>query len=287
MLCFLILTALRAWKLHRYPIHSRLELYPVPKEGDGRAEYGGSYFEEPEWWNKPRAINRSHETRDILKEMLFIRKLFWNNRTLWWASYLFHLGIYALFAWTVLLLLATLWPFSALIVLALIALVLGFILATVGAILLLLRRILDTTLRSYTTALEYGNLLLILAVLITGLLSWTFITSPFQVASNLLFFGGLALQPLVIAHLILLSLMLIYIPLSKMSHYVGKFFAFHKVLWDNDPNRQGSEVNERVKKAAMTKTPSDASSAPLPNVQQSDSLPGSDEEPSQHAIEEQ
>ena len=38
-------------KYFRMPLHVRWELYPVPHE-KGR-EYGGSYFEELNWWKNP------------------------------------------------------------------------------------------------------------------------------------------------------------------------------------------------------------------------------------------
>jgi nitrate reductase gamma subunit len=267
MLLFLILSAAKAWRYSRYPVHSRLDLYPVPKEGGERASYGGSYFEEAEWWKKPRVISKGNETRDILLEMLFIRKLFLHQRSLWWASMLFHWGIYALFAWTILLLLAVLLPVDVLVMLALVVGCIGFLLATLGALLLLMRRIFDGKLRVYTTPQEFFNLILILAVLLTGIISWAAITTPFVVANELFSAGwqadtaSMALHPLVAVHLILLGIMLIYIPVSKMSHYVGKFFAFHKVLWDNDPNKQGSEVNARLKRS-QAEPPKNTWSAP-------------------------
>lgn len=250
VLCFVVLTIYKAWRYSHYPLHARLELYPVPKEGEGRAEYGGSYFEEPEWWTKPRAIDTANETKDILKEMLFIRKLFVHQRSLWWASYAFHLGIYFMAAWTVLLLVASIWPETWLIVVTSIVGVIGFTLATLGALLLLIRRIANKTFRAYTTPQEYFNLSLILFVLITGIISWLFVASPFMVAMVVVHGVALPLPAIVVVHIIAVGVMLIYIPIGKMSHYVGKFFAFHKVLWDNDPNTQGSEVNRRLKKNA-------------------------------------
>jgi len=253
-----LLTAYRAWKYSRLPLHARLELYPVPKEGGGRARYGGSYYEESKWWSKPRTLSKANETKDILMEMLFIRKLFDNNKGLWWVSYVFHIGIYCLFAWTVMLLVSTIWPLDVHIYTAAIAGMAGYCLATLGALGLLIRRIFDTDLRSYTTPVEYFNLILILLVLISGIISWLFVCTPFFAASQILFFTGLALSPIIYIHLALLGIMLIYIPASKMSHYVGKFFAFHKVLWDNDPNSKGSQVNlhlQKAAKAAQTQKP--------------------------------
>ncbi len=50
---FVIAVAVRALKLARLPLHLRWELYPVAHE-KGRASYGCSYLEEPDWWTKPR-----------------------------------------------------------------------------------------------------------------------------------------------------------------------------------------------------------------------------------------
>jgi nitrate reductase gamma subunit len=247
--CFVLITALRAWRLSRLPIHSRLELYPVPKEGNHRAEYGGSYFEEVEWWKKPRAIDKVNETVDILKEMLFIRKLFQNQRSLWWASYTFHLGIYAMLAWTVLLGVSVFWSPPVIGWLATVAEIAGFALATTGTVLLLLRRALDRDLRKYTTPQEYFNLILILCVLLSGIYCWVAVTSPLQVATSVLHLGNQPFPLAVSLHLVLLGFMLIYIPLSKMSHYIGKFFSFHKVLWENDPNLPDSEVDGQMRSA--------------------------------------
>ena len=261
LLFFLILSFVRAARYSRYPIHSRLELYPVPKEGRERAEYGGSYLEETGWWKKPRVIDKGNETKDILLEMVFIRKLFQHQRSLWWASYVFHLGIYVMAGWTVLLLLAALLPVTPLVVFTIVVGGVGFVLATLGSLLLLIRRLTDSTLRAYTTPQEFFNLLLILVVLITGIMSWSAV-SPIEVVASLFSpLSSVALSPLIITHIILLGLMFIYIPVSKMSHYVGKFFAFHKVLWDNDPNFQGNDVDERLRQAS-SRTPQQCWSAP-------------------------
>jgi nitrate reductase gamma subunit len=261
---FVIATAVRAWRYARLPLHSRLELYPVPKEGAGRARYGGSYFEEPEWWKKPRAINKLNEVWNIIMEMFFIRKLFENKKSLWWASYAFHLGIYVLFGWTVLLGISVVVGDETYRFFVTAAGVTGFVLTGTGALLLLLRRLFDSSLRKYTSALDYGNLLLILAVLATGAWSWVFVTSPFEVAAGILCLKGAVLAPLIIVHLFLLGGLLVYIPLSKMSHYVAKFFSFHKVLWENEPNLANTDTERRFLEAA-SRTPQTQWSAPHTN----------------------
>lgn len=270
---FVVLTAVKAWKYAHLPVHSRVELYPVPKEGDGRGKYGGSYFEEEDWWEKPRRLDPVYEVVDIMQEMLLISKLFKHQRSLWWASYAFHLGIYVMFGWSLLLLLTVFWNPEFLVVGTAVVGAVGFALSTIGAVLLLVRRAVDESLRAYTPPQEYFNILLILATLVTGIAAWTLFASPFDVARSVFAFDAAPLPPVVVAHLVLLGIMLLYIPLSKMSHYVGKFFAFHKVLWDNDPNVAGSKVAAMAGREAAGPAPA-AWSAPHTRPSSSDTLEG-------------
>lgn len=270
---FVVLTAVKAWKYAHLPVHSRVELYPVPKEGDGRGKYGGSYFEEEDWWEKPRRLDPVYEVVDIMQEMLLISKLFKHQRSLWWASYAFHLGIYVMFGWSLLLLVTVFWNPEFLVVGTTVVGAVGFALSTIGAVLLLVRRAVDESLRAYTPPQEYFNILLILATLVTGIAAWTLFASPFDVARSVFAFDAAPLPPVVVAHLVLLGIMLLYIPLSKMSHYVGKFFAFHKVLWDNDPNVAGSKVAAMAEREAGGPAPA-AWSAPHTRPSSSDTLEG-------------
>ncbi|MRX81179.1 respiratory nitrate reductase subunit gamma [Eggerthella guodeyinii] len=270
---FVVLTAVKAWKYAHLPVHSRVELYPVPKEGDGRGKYGGSYFEEEDWWEKPRRLDPVYEVVDIMQEMLLISKLFKHQRSLWWASYAFHLGIYVMFGWSLLLLVTVFWNPEFLVVGTAVVGAVGFALSTIGAVLLLVRRAVDESLRAYTPPQEYFNILLILATLVTGIVAWTLFASPFDVARSVFAFDAAPLPPVVVAHLVLLGIMLLYIPLSKMSHYVGKFFAFHKVLWDNDPNVAGSKVAAMAEREAGGPAPA-AWSAPHTRPSSSDTLEG-------------
>ena len=250
MIGFFALSLRKAWQLAHMQIHARLDLYPVPKEGAGRAAYGGSYLEEPQWWTKPRKTDRINEAVDIFKEMIFIKKLFVHQRTLWWASYSMHLGIYVMLGWSVLLLLSVVWHPAWYVMVVTVVGCVGFVLSTVGCVLLLVRRVSDRVLAKYTTPLEYVNIVLLLTVLLTGAYSWLFVTSPFTVAEQVFTLSATNLPPIVLVHLVLLGIMFIYIPLSKMGHYVAKFFTFHKVLWDNDPNLKGSAVERRFEDAA-------------------------------------
>ncbi|GAW91769.1 respiratory nitrate reductase subunit gamma [Calderihabitans maritimus] len=280
LFAFIILSLSKAMKYAKMPMHSRWELYPVPKE-KGRGEYGGSYYEEVKWWEKPRETSLAGEIKEMLKEMLFIKNLFINQRPLWWLSYALHLGIYLLALWTVLLFIGAIteiaglpmvtetgvnkhWWAALIYYCTLFTGSIGTILAAVGAGGLFLKRVFNETLKKYTTPQEYFNLLFIFTVLVTGLIVWS--SDPAfnygrDIMKRLLTFSAIQADTALTVHIVLLGLLLIYIPLSKMSHYVGKYFTFHKVLWDNDPNLPGSEVENKVKEAGRFK-PSKSWSAP-------------------------
>ena len=85
------------WK--RMPMHLRWELYPVPHEGK-RAEYGGSYLEEVDWWKKPREQDKVAELNAMATEIFFLVALREHNKKLWWRSFPFHFGIYLVIAAT-------------------------------------------------------------------------------------------------------------------------------------------------------------------------------------------
>lgn len=262
---FIGLSVYKAYQLAKLPMHGRMDLYPVPKEKG--YEHGGSYYEEVSWWSKPREVSHITEIVEMLKEILFIKTLFENQRPFWWLSYALHLGIYFLMAWTVLLVAGAVSILNGTLVaantssiwglilyyLTFVTGTLGLILATAGSALLIIRRMFDTTLKKYTTPQEYFNLLLIFVTLVTGIMAWG-IGPSFQsireATANLITFTSPSASPIATLNVILVGIMLTYIPLSKMSHYVGKYFTFHTVLWDNSPNLKGSAVEQKVKMAA-------------------------------------
>ncbi|HWQ41381.1 MAG TPA: respiratory nitrate reductase subunit gamma, partial [Desulfosporosinus sp.] len=195
---------------------------------------------------------------------------------LWWISYALHLGIYFLMCWTILLVIGVfsipngvavenlnVWG-SLIYYLTVLTGICGLALATLGSGALFLRRLFDNTLKKHTTPQEYFNLLLIFVALVTGIMTWgtdlSFGTAR-EVTGSLVTFAPFAATTLQTLNIILVGIMLIYIPISKMSHYVGKYFTFHKVLWDNDANLKGSAIEHEIKKASTFK-PTTTWSAP-------------------------
>ncbi len=246
---FLVLSAAKFAKYSKWSTHSRFDLYPIPKE-TGRGVYGGSFYEEDEWWTKERKVDHVAEMIDVMKEMIFIRKLFVSQRGLWVPSFLFHGGIYVMLAWSICLFIPAFWPLDWVVAVMNVVGVIGFGCATLGAAILLVLRITREDLRVFTTPEEYFNLIAILVVLISGIYCWTNVANVYFVAHQVFTLSATNLEPIVLVHLVLMGALMIYIPISKMGHYAGKFFCFRSVFWDNNPNLAGSETEKKMKAAA-------------------------------------
>ena len=62
----------RIVKYIKTPIHVRWELYPVAHEAGERAEYGGSYLEDVNWWKKERKGSMANELKVMIPEILLL-----------------------------------------------------------------------------------------------------------------------------------------------------------------------------------------------------------------------
>jgi len=247
-------------KYLRMPIHVRWELYPIPHE-KGR-EYGGSYFEEVNWWEKPMEKSFIGQIKFMVPEILFVRGLYHDNRKLWWASFPFHFGIYLVIGWLVLLLIGALFniaglssestPAVLLQSLAVIFGAVGFVLGATGCIGLLILRTFDSDLRAFAAPKDYFNLVFILAIFLTGLLAWSSSDPSFVIFRDYLE-GVITFNPatiessLVLVNIILLSLFLMYLPFTHMTHFFAKYFMWDKVRWDDERNLRGSTMEAKVK----------------------------------------
>ncbi|MDD4334579.1 MAG: nitrate reductase gamma subunit [Desulfotomaculaceae bacterium] len=278
---FVFFSLRKAWQYAHNPLANRWELYPVPGEPGARRRHGGSYYEEAEWWTSPRQVSRIGQYKEMLKEMLFMKSLFINRKRFWTFSYAMHLGIYVLGLFTLFLLagaatemfgmrVASLdgvssHPWAAFVYFA--TAVAGFsgaFLTACGSASLLVYRVSDKALRKYTAGDEYFNLFFILTAAVSGLVAWS--TDPGFNYSRGVVIAMLSFTPVrsgvaLMAHLLIFGALLIYIPRTKMSHYIGKYFAYHKVLWDNEPNLKGSAL-ERIVEKNLANRPQDGWSSP-------------------------
>ena len=261
-LVFVVGTVMRAVQYARTPLHLRWELYPVPHEAPSRAAHGGSYFEEVDWWTKDGHFNLMGELRAMFTEMLFLKALREFNLRLWWRSFPFHFGLYLLVGTVFLLIVsavATLFAPAAMAGAAGVAVsricrivgAVGLVLTLVGAFGLLVRRLTDPDLKTYTTPGDIFNLVAFLVAL--GLLGIGYVVRPAGAPGIIAMTAGLlswdsSLQvPAVFGTgLILCGLLAAYIPYTHMSHFVGKYFTYHAVRWDDSANRRGGKFERAL-----------------------------------------
>jgi nitrate reductase gamma subunit len=260
---FVLGCAYKAYHYATMPMHVRWELYPVAHE-KGKVSYGGSYFEELDWWTKPREISRLGEIKTIAEEVLTLKAVRENNPSLWLPSLLFHFGLYLLFGLGAALVaggaaryiempgltflgggpLLSAWGAVAL------------ALATVGCAGLLLRRLGNRRLRNASTPADFLHLWLLLAVFCASWGSWLRADREYTMAAG--FVGGLVtLRPVAagsgwfVAQVVLLGVFLAYLPWSHMTHMFAKYFTWHSVRWDDTPNLGGEVYQARVQKLLM------------------------------------
>jgi nitrate reductase gamma subunit len=247
---FVLGCLLKAVKYARMPMHVRWELYPVAHE-KGKP-YGGSYFEEPEWWTRPREVSRAGEVKTIAEEVFTLRAVREHNRPLWIPSLLFHYGLYLLFALGVAVAAGGLSQAAgtgALRILAGSRLLsawggAGLLLATAGCTLLLARRLSQFELRRASTPADFFHLWLLLAVFVASIGSWLAADRSYGIAAGLVasVFSAHpepALPTWFALQIALLGLFLAYLPWSHMTHFFAKYFTWHSVRWDDAPNTAG------------------------------------------------
>ena len=243
---FLAVAVYRTLAIIRLPVHLRWELAPIPHE-KGKAGYGGSYLEEFEWWRQRRQKSRLAPYRYITVEILLLRGVWKHNPGLWPMSFAFHAGIYLVFFMVIFALI------SAILIIAAVPLpvlnvflgitsasgIIGYVLGSLGALGLLLKRALDPGLRGFNSVSKYFNLVFLGAVFSSGAYAW--LNSGFATEVSLFIKGLVTLDgavtlgfPLTL-HMILVLAFLIYLPLTDMVHFIAKYFAYHAVKWNDQP----------------------------------------------------
>jgi len=266
---FVIAVVARLVMWARMPMHLRWELYPVAHEGKGRAQYGGSYLEDSDWWKRKREVSLWGEVKFLVPEIAFLVALKEHNPKLWLRSFPFHFGLYLVGTCTVIMMgggvLAALAPgeISGPLQAALCKVVpvlggLGLGLGILGAIGLLQRRMSTPELRLYSAPADYLNLVLFLVVFGFAFLTFSWVDRDFSAVSlfvrNLVTFklgelpgsGPVAVLPAVSA--VLLAGLTAYIPLTHMSHFVGKYFAYHSIRWNDEPNLAGGKQEKTIQR---------------------------------------
>jgi nitrate reductase gamma subunit len=263
---FVIAVVARFVRISSMPIHLRWELYPVAHE-KGKAHYGGSYLEEPDWWTKPRESSLLGELKVMIPEILLLAGVWEHNRRQWLRSFPFHFGLYLLCGLIALLGLGGIAGAAGYEVSAGAGVVgrlihhltylvgfAGLFLAFVGSVALLARRACNPDYREFTKQVDFFNLLFFVVTLAVALLAQALGDPDFVLLrgyfSSLLTFAsvGEGFTGLMAAEVILASVLAAYIPLTHMSHFFTKWFMYHDIRWADEPNMRGSKIEKQVEK---------------------------------------
>lgn len=258
---FVVAFAIKLLKYYTMPMHVRWELYPVPHEGK---PYGGSFFEDVDHWTKTRHKDHGAQYAFMVPEILFIRALYEDNRSLWYWSFPFHMGLYLSIGGLVFLAIGAILSILGLppstsalasLVQALtqVLAVIGFIMGTVGALGLAGKRLTDKALADQSAPIDFLNVLWLAAIFVTGFLVW--LRDPgFNVSreflASLLTFKPIpaGMTGLHVINLLLFLSFWAYFPFTHMSHMVSKYFMWDKVKWDDDPNVGDPGMDAKIKK---------------------------------------
>ena len=132
--------------------------------------------------------------------------------------------------------------------------IVGAVMGAFGALGLFVSRFARGELRRTSVWTDYFNLILLFGVFASGLYVWVteditysalgeFITSLISFKSTAAVSTGFAV------HMMLAAAFLIYLPFTHMTHFIGKYFTYHKVRWEDHPNLKGSKLEERINEA--------------------------------------
>ncbi len=255
-----VMTASTFLKYLNMPRHLRWDLYPIPHQGPEGSKYQKVDFHELQ----PHA-SLLHELKEMSQEMLFIKKIFINNPKVWVGTFPLHAGLYLGIFWLLLLILGAVLaliglPASpnsdsilsvAVYYVTLFAGAGGFIAGFCGSLILLGLRIFDEDIHYISDAVSFINLFCMLFLFGTALLAWGLADPSFQgirqhVLTLITFRPGTVREPLLVLQILAFCLFLMYLPFSRMMHFVGKYFFYHNIMWDDEMMKRGSAMENDI-----------------------------------------
>jgi nitrate reductase gamma subunit len=207
------------------PLHLRWELYPAPHGLMGELAF-------------------------MFIEILFLKSLWESNRKLWFCSFPFHFGLYLLIA-TLVMLAMNVFTGINFQPLCQITGPLGLGLGIIGALGLLALRLTDSGLKIYTTHGDIFNLVFFIVTF--GI--WFAVFFIKDSAPEVLALAraihtydtSVEINGLTAIGLFLNALLMAYIPMTHMAHFIAKYFTYHSVRWDDAPNRRGGKFERRLR----------------------------------------
>jgi nitrate reductase gamma subunit len=257
----------RVLAIARQPIHLRWELAPIPRE-KSRGNYGGSYLEEYEWWKKSREKSTIAPLIYMAREIFLLHSVRIHNRSLWPFSFALHLGIYFLLAALFFHALSLISPpeprtaFSGIhLEIASRIAFCGYLLGTLGAVGLLMRRFWAPDIRGLSPAGAYFNLFLLGAVFVSGAWAWLYSADRMHEADRIIrgliaFNEAPGISPPFAVHVVLFSLCCVCLPFTNMVHFVQKYFTYHSVMWNDKPldSRMERQLNHLLSQPVQWET---------------------------------
>lgn len=259
LIVFVGVTLRKVLTIMQMPRHLRWDLYPVAHDGPA-----GSPFQKEDFWKEKQQVSLFHELAEMAEEIMLLKRTFLYNRKVWWFSYPMHAGFYLIFGWMALLIVGAVIELATGLTLSysstifwaqlfnlatVVAGVVGLLLGFVGTAGLLWLRYTDENLRDYSAPITYFNLYLILALFGVGLLAFgadpSFSVTR-QFVGSLLVLKPTAVPFIMTVESILLAIFLIYLPFSRMLHFAAKYFFYHNIMWEDEPVRAGSGLEQAI-----------------------------------------
>jgi nitrate reductase gamma subunit len=260
VIVFLYRTIATVIKFCRMPRHFRWDLYPIPHQ-----EPEGSKYQKVDFVNMKPHVSHLHELKEMGQEMLYIKRALVNNPKVWSGSFPLHAGLYLGTLWLVMLCVGGIFELNGIQIAAQassglavmiyyiteIAGILSFILGLGGCLVLLWLRLVDEAMRDMSDYLSYFNLGLLLFMFATGLIAWgwsdpSFQTIRFHAGSLLILNPSNVDMPLVTLEMFAFSIFLLYLPFSRMMHFVGKYFFYNNIMWDDTMLKDSGVMDQDI-----------------------------------------
>lgn len=262
---YIFIIVMYSAKLVKYlnlPMHLRSEVYPViPGDQTSREK---SYYENLDWWTKPRRRNNLRRIWFLISDYFALREYFRRDPGYWVVLYPWHIGFITIITFHILSFFGALFSVLGIPVtsesssvvgtvmyyLCLSAGAISFTAGVFGSVGVFVKRLATKDLRDYATPQMYFTYLFLLAVFLSGLYAWCFVDPTFSEYRD--FWKGLItlkpinVKPASALHILLFDLLLIYLPFTRSLHYITRLFGFLLIRWDDEPNLRGSHTEQKI-----------------------------------------
>jgi nitrate reductase gamma subunit len=232
---------------------------------NGRS-HGASFYENSEWWIKPRRKRFIRSILYILKDNFYLGEYFHKNRGYWFVLFPWHVGFILIITLHVLCFFTALTMilglsvssespniFGRIIYYSILFTGVGsFITGSFGSMGMLVKRLINKELRVYASPMNYFNYVFLLTLFVSGFYAWYFVDPTFseylEFWKGLITFNPREVKLVSAIHIGLFGLVLLYLPFTRSMHYITRFFAFLWIQWDDRPNVKGSEIEKNIQK---------------------------------------